>query len=158
MSKSFQVAPAPAGLRQDRPMDSCKSSSDTPRLPGVLIVDDESPVRSLLEVALRKHGFAAWTAANGEQALHLYEPHRSEIDLVLLDVRMPGLDGPQTLAALRRFNPDILCCFMSGDSGTYSVEALLELGAARVFKKPFSLSEIIGVLGQLIRTAKSSKS
>ncbi len=157
MSKSFQVEPTPAGLRQDHPMESGKSSAGAAQLPGVLVVDDESPVLSFLDVALRKHGFAVWSAADGDQALALYDSHRSGIDVVLLDIRMPGRDGPQTLAALQRLNPDILCCFMSGDCGTYSLEALLALGAARVFKKPFSLSEVIAVVSQLVRDAKSVK-
>jgi CheY-like chemotaxis protein len=46
-----------------------------------------------------------WLAAGGQEALDLYQRHREAIDVVLLDVRMPGLDGPQTLAALRALNP-----------------------------------------------------
>jgi CheY-like chemotaxis protein len=59
------------------------------------------------------------------------------VDLVLLDVRMPELDGPQTLAALRKENPTLRCCLISGHSGTYTREQLLSLGAEHYFNKPF---------------------
>ena len=57
-----------------------------------------------------------WLAVDGDDALDLYQRHRAEIDLVLLDVQMPGLDGPRTLDALREFDPDVLACFMTGSA------------------------------------------
>jgi CheY-like chemotaxis protein len=117
---------------------------------GILVVDDDDAVRFLLDVGLRHHGFAVWQAADGQEALELYQEDRSEIDLVLLDVRMPRLDGPQTLAALHHLNPEIRCCFMTGHSGNYTEEGLLKLGAARVFPKPFQLAEIAQALTRLM--------
>src|SRR5207248_1562218 len=114
--------------------------------PGVLIVDDESAVRTVLEVALRRTGFAAWQAATGREALELYARQREAIDLVLLDVRMPDWDGPQTLAALRRLDPDVRCCFLTGDAGTYTEGELLALGAIMVLDKPFHLDELMEAL------------
>jgi len=70
---------------------------------------------------------------------------------VLLDVRMPEMDGPQTLAALRSINPEVRCCFMSGHTGDYSAEQLLELGASHVFQKPFGLSELAWTLQRLLQ-------
>src|SRR6266511_1810436 len=75
------------------------------RHPGVLVVDDDALLRTLLYEVLRQEGFAVWTAANGFEALTLYDLQRGAIDLVLLDVNMPGRDGPETLAALRRRGP-----------------------------------------------------
>jgi len=117
---------------------------------GILIVDDDPSVRAMLEMGLRHHGFVVWLASHGQEALALYRDHAQEIDLVLLDVRMPGMDGPQTLAALQQINPQVRCCFVSGESGEYTQEALLALGAAHYFKKPFSLSGVTQVLRQLV--------
>jgi CheY-like chemotaxis protein len=96
----------------------------TPRPCGILVVDDDAAVRDLIDVALRQDGFAVWPAADGREALQQYWRHRAAIDVVLLDVRMPGLNGPQTLAALREMNPHLRCCFMTGDAGQYTEEAL----------------------------------
>jgi CheY-like chemotaxis protein len=119
------------------------------RAPGILVVDDDPSIRLLLDVGLRQRGFTVWKAANGEEALALYRLHRDAIALVLLDVRMPVLDGPQTVAALRQLEPRLSFCFMSGNSGDYTAERLLQLGAACVFQKPFSLTHVLETLEQL---------
>src|SRR5262245_8510334 len=85
------------------------------RAPGILVVDDDRVVRALLNVLLNRHGCVVWLTADGYQALKVYEGHRQDIDLVFLDVHMAGLDGPHTLTALRQLNPQLRCCFMSGD-------------------------------------------
>src|SRR5258707_543209 len=69
--------------------------------PGVLVVDDEHLVRIMVQLGLEQNGFEVWPASNGRKAVRLYRTHRESIGVVLLDVRMPGLDGPQTLEALR---------------------------------------------------------
>ena len=68
--------------------------------PEVLVVDDESGVRQMLDVALTHYGFQVRLAATGTEAVEVYRANRQTIALVLLDVQMPGMDGPATLAAL----------------------------------------------------------
>ncbi len=129
------------------------SSASTPtglRKPGLLVVDDDPSVRQLLSLALRHHGFSVWLAADGPGAIEIYRTQGDQIDMVLLDVRMPRLDGPQTLAILRQLNPKVRCCFVSGETGGYAPEALAALGAECFFKKPFFLAEVAQVLRQLI--------
>jgi two-component system, OmpR family, response regulator len=109
---------------------------------GVLVVEDEPAIGSLLELALTPHGFTVWTATGGREALELFRQHADEISLALLDVQMPGLDGPETFRALRALRPDLICCFMSGSTGDYTAQSLLELGATKVFSKPFSLKKM----------------
>jgi CheY-like chemotaxis protein len=106
-------------------------------------------VRNLLTVVLQRHGFRVWSASGGNEAIDLFRLHGGEIGLVLLDVRMPGLDGPQTLAALQALRPDVRCCFMSGHTGPYAEQELLGRGAVRVFAKPFRVEELGPTLWQL---------
>jgi len=120
------------------------------RKPGILVVDDDDAVRAMLDLGLRQYGFAVWLAANGQDALRTYQRNGSEIDLVLLDVRMPGMDGPQALAALTQLNPQIRSCFMTGQAGSYSHDELLKLCGTHVFHKPFPLAEVVQILGNLI--------
>jgi CheY-like chemotaxis protein len=125
----------------------------------ILVVDDEPSVRKLLAAVLRQAGFSVRVAASGEEAVGLYGQHRDDIDLVLLDVRMDAMSGPDTFAALRRIEPRVRCCFMSGHAGDYSANELLALGARHVFSKPFgSLHELAQSLGRLATAAKSSQS
>jgi CheY-like chemotaxis protein len=122
----------------------------TPRRYGILIVDDEEGVRGLLTLWLPQQGFAVWQVAGGQAALDLYRSHGRAIDAVLMDVSMPGMDGPQALAALRAMNPRVRCCFMSGDLGGHTERSLCDLGAAGVLRKPFRLAEVTRVLRELV--------
>ncbi len=120
---------------------------------GVLVVDDEEPVRALLNVWLRQRGFSVFTAGDGREALDVYRRRREAIDMVLLDVRMPGPDGPATLASLQVLEPGVRFCFMSGEFGKHTEDDLRKLGAAAVFPKPFSLVEVARVLEELASNA-----
>ena len=127
------------------------SHADSPPLtrPGVLVAVDDPALRNFLEYGLSLHGFVVWTAANGSAALNLFRQQDDAIHLALLNVQIPGLDGPETLLALRAFRPDLPCCFMSGGTGKYTEQDLIEMGATRVLHKPFSLPELARVLLQL---------
>jgi CheY-like chemotaxis protein len=117
----------------------------------VLVVDDDPTILHLLGLALPAHGLAVLCADSGTAAVSLYREHGASIDVVLLDVQMPGLDGPQTLAALQTLNPDVRCCFMSGQTGRCSPDDLLALGAADFFPKPFD--SFNGLAQRLVRAS-----
>jgi two-component system, OmpR family, response regulator len=119
--------------------------------PLVLVVDDEKEVGIMLDLALRHWGFEVRLATSGAKAVELYREHHQGIALVLLDVQMPEMDGPATLAAIRAINPEVRCCFMSGHTGKYSARELLDLGATHVLPKPFvSLSHLIQLLREMV--------
>ena len=107
--------------------------------PTILVVEDEEAIRELLGLALAQFGFAFHLASGGEKAIEAYR--KQAFDLVLMDVQMPGLDGPQTLAALKRINPAVICCFMSADTGKYTFD---DLNQERVtlIRKPFRLDDL----------------
>ena len=134
-----------------------KASLVTPRTYGILVADDEEDVRDVLNDTLRQEGFSIWLAADGQRAVDLYRDYREAIDVVRLDVRMPGRDGPQMLAALQEITPQVRCCFMSGYLGSYTEEKLRDLGAATVFSKPFRLAEVTHVLGSLARNGDACR-
>jgi CheY-like chemotaxis protein len=119
------------------------------RQAGVLVVDDERIVRSFVALSLGAAGFAVWQAESGAEALALYQAHGEEINVVLMDVCMPEMDGAQTFEALRELNPEVRCCFMSGEPGNVSITRLLARGAVGFLPKPFSVAAVT----QLIREA-----
>jgi CheY-like chemotaxis protein len=121
--------------------------------PGLLVVDDEHMVRILVQLGLERNGFEVWSASNGREAIHLDRKHRDRIDVVLLDVHMTGLDGPQTLDVLRQQHPEVLACFMSGGTGAYRPEELRRRGAAHVIAKPFRLDQLANTLQLLVNGA-----
>ncbi len=113
-----------------------------PQRAGVLVVDDEPQVRRLLELLLAREGLTVWSAGAGQAAVELFKQHHAAIAAVLLDVQMPGLDGPWTLAALRQVDPQVRAVFFSGGTGDYDAELLLAMGAARVLQKPLDLGQV----------------
>jgi CheY-like chemotaxis protein len=120
--------------------------------PQLLVVDDQPAIRRLFSHALLGDGFGVRLAADGREALEVYREHGWDIDLVLLDVTMPGeLDGLRTLAALREIDPDVRCCFMSGEFARYPVDVLLERGVLAVLLKPFDLAELMRTFRELAR-------
>jgi CheY-like chemotaxis protein len=136
--------------RRARPPDA---APPTPRPNGILVVDGDERLRHLLCAGMRQQGFVVWLAADGQEALDLYWRQHRAIDVVLLDVCLPVLDGPRTLAALRELNPRVCCCFMSGDLGGCTEAGLRALGAA-VLPKPFHLLEVATMLWELASRAK----
>jgi CheY-like chemotaxis protein len=124
----------------------------TNQAPTVLVADDDDTVRRVVAFALPLYGFRVLAAADGEEALALYREHGHEVSLVLLDVFMPGLDGPETFQALREIDPDVRCCFMTGYPGPRFAESLLALGAELFIPKPFMPAELARSLWQLVRS------
>ncbi|MFO0847808.1 MAG: response regulator [Gemmataceae bacterium] len=108
----------------------------------VLVVDDTEVVRKVVSAALRVHGFEVRTADNGRDAIELYHEltqHGRDVT-VLLDVQMPGLDGPTVLSALQAIDPGVRAYFMTGDPAPYCEDDLLSLSGRPVFSKPFPVS------------------
>jgi CheY-like chemotaxis protein len=116
--------------------------------PGALVVDDDPVVLELLRAVLGRRGFAVWAADSGPAAITLYEREHPRIAVVLLDVQLGAMDGPQTLAALQRTNPAVACYFMTGHSGTYSHADLVALGALDTIDKPFAVDAVAELLWQ----------
>lgn len=121
-----------------------------PTSPGILLVDDEAGVRRVLELGLTQSGFKVWQAESGGEAVELYRSHTDKIDLVLLDVRMPSMNGPETLAALKAVNSAVKVCYLTGEPGAFTEDDLLASGAVGVLYKPFTLTALADRLRQLL--------
>lgn len=109
----------------------------------ILVVDDEAAVRALTRHVLETHGFTVIEAATGEQALACLDARGDDVDLVLTDMVMPGLRGPELVAELERRRPGLPILLMSGfaDDDLLRREALPE--RAHLLKKPFTHDELL---------------
>jgi DNA-binding NtrC family response regulator len=116
--------------------------------PGLLVVDSDGEALQALGVALRAKGFRVWLASRGVQAVQVFCRNRQDIGLVLLDALMPRLDGPDTLAAMRRISSAVRCCFTISRSNASTESLLLRFGAVRVLRKPIAVAEVEEMLGQ----------
>ena len=121
----------------------------------ILIVDNNDGVRAVLETAFRQHGFTVFLAGGGREAIRLFRAQ--PIDIVLLDVAMPDLNGPETLEMLRSIRPDVPSFFMTGGT-EIPTETLVKLGAIQVFEKPFrDLADVARIFAELLDKRGSIK-
>jgi DNA-binding NtrC family response regulator len=111
--------------------------------PTVLIVDDESAILDTLRILLRREGFAVETASSGAQALERLDEIRP--DLVLSDVRMPGISGVDLLAAIKESDPTLPVILMTAQASLQTAIRAVNEGAFYYIQKPFSNDELVAI-------------
>lgn len=130
---------------QEPPAEEADASYD------VLVVDDEEPVLRLMERLLHELGHRAQVVKSGEEALELSA--RENFDLVLADVKMPGMDGFDLARAIRRRDPDLAerIIFLTGDTLSHGTRERLEESGNIFLAKPFSIEQLAEALQSLLR-------
>jgi len=113
----------------------CYYSRVSAGLGRILIVDDEHSVREVLSEYFSEQGYSVATAGDGEEALALVR--QDTPDLVLLDVRMPGIDGVETLRRMRGIAPDVSVIMVTANEDVGLARETLKLGALDYVAKPF---------------------
>ena len=112
----------------------------------VLIVEDDTAIRTVLANALQIEGYRVLTAGDGMQGLGALETERPH--LVLLDLQLPGMDGPTMIATARQRGLQPIVCVLSARPDAASTAA--EIGAAAVVEKPFDLTTLLDLTETLL--------
>ncbi|HEY6097583.1 MAG TPA: response regulator, partial [Candidatus Deferrimicrobium sp.] len=120
----------------------------------ILLVDDEESLIALGGRMLEHLGFTVLTAADGLQAVDLYRKRRGEIDLVLMDLTMPHMDGGEAFGELRRINPDVRVILSSGYSRDDVAGRFAGKNLAGVLQKPYTLAKLTEALSMVMPRAK----
>ena len=108
----------------------------------VLIADDNEQLLEMLSIVVEALGCKVYTATDGNAAVRLFQDYHDTIDLTLIDLGMPGLDGRAVMSEVREVQPDASVIVMSGYVPPRDQAALLDAGAVAVVPKPFRLAEI----------------
>jgi two-component system cell cycle sensor histidine kinase/response regulator CckA len=135
---------APAAIEVVAPQLAAGTRAET-----VLLVEDEPSVRTVAREVLRREGYEVLVAARGDEALDLAARHPRLIHLLLSDVVMPGLSGPDLWARLSASRPDAKVLFMSGHIDNAVVRHRIRDAGLPFLQKPFSL----GALADAVRRA-----
>jgi len=106
----------------------------------ILVVDDEAKIRTLLRKILIKEGYGILCASDGETAITNIETKK--FDLVLLDLKLPGIDGIETLRRIRKIDKNIPVILISAHLTRENLKKAAKLGMLNHIKKPFKLDEI----------------
>jgi DNA-binding response OmpR family regulator len=128
----------------------------TPPIPEarLLVVDDESHVRSALARSLALRGYRADEASSGYQALRMLES--TPYDLLLLDIRMPGMDGVEVMQRARQLRPDLLIIVLTGHATLDSAIAAVKSHATDYLLKPVGLHDVAAAVARALRQRAQS--
>jgi two-component system, NtrC family, response regulator PilR len=121
----------------------------------ILIVDDEEVLRDVLDAVLRREGFDVVSASSGEEALSLLDGE--EIDLVILDIMLPGISGIDTLRSLRISNPNLPVIVITAFSSIDGAIEAMKFGAFHYIPKPFKNEEVILTVNKALEQRRLSR-
>jgi len=133
--------------------DFAAAQTDLPLGQGelILVVDDEESIREITRGTLETFGYSVLTASDGTEALAIYADRKNEIAVVLTDMVMPFMDGPVTIRALQRMNPDVRIIAASGlGTGQRAGEGTLE-GVAVFLNKPYTAEKLLKTLSKVLK-------
>jgi CheY-like chemotaxis protein len=116
----------------------------------ILVVDDTEAVRDIATDMLGDLGYEVRTAKDGKEAVEYYEKSWKDVDLVLLDMIMPEMNGRDTFIAMRGINPDTKVILCTGYDLNPEVQEILDAGVLALVHKPFEQSELSEKVAQFL--------
>lgn len=116
----------------------------------LLVVDDEPDVREMMSALLGAEGYDVVTAPDGATALD--SARRTSFDVAILDLRMPGLSGRETLAELRQVDPSVATIIVSGYVTPEEAQHCRALGAMAILHKPFGIDALLAAIRRALAT------
>ena len=116
----------------------------------ILVVDDESAVRSTTESVLTRYGYSTMAAADGTEAVSIYAQHGGDIRVVLTDIMMPVVDGVTLCRVLKRMNPEVSVIASTGYADEARAQELRGLNVIEMLSKPFSAGTLLTALHHAI--------
>lgn len=124
----------------------------------VLVIDDEASVRNIVTDILDMEGIRTMVAPNGEIGIELYEKYQDDIDLVLLDLSMPGLNGHETFIRLQRVNPKVNVVLSSGYDESDATVQFVGHGLSGFIQKPYEPAYFLATIkGYLANVAQKTR-
>jgi len=120
----------------------------------ILVVDDDHSVSGIFEFVLKSAGYSVLSAYSGDECLSIIEKEPS-IDLVFMDIRMPGKSGVETYKELLVLRPNLVVIIMTGYAVNETLKEAFELGAYGVIYKPFDIEEVLELIRRVFKVQAS---
>jgi len=108
----------------------------------VLIAEDEPALLETLQLLLEGLGYDVITAVDGHRAVEIFKKYKEQISVVILDMRMPNMNGAQAFKILRELKPDIPIIISTGFEHDEKIDMIMEAGAVAIINKPYRISEL----------------
>ncbi len=116
----------------------------------ILIIDDEAAIRDAATDILQEEGFEVAAAANGYEGIEIYRSQYQQTSVVLLDLKMPGINGKETYQELEKIQPDLKVIFTSGYSDSEVTALTSEFEGTTFLPKPYTAETLTKIIGQLL--------
>lgn len=113
----------------------------------ILVIDDEKIVRVSCERTLAPEGYEVTSASNANEGLELFE--KNSFDLILLDIKMPDMDGIEALKAIKKARPESNVIMITGYSTVDTAVKTLKLGAINYIEKPFTPDTLLAAVKEV---------
>jgi DNA-binding NtrC family response regulator len=111
-------------------------------------------IRSFTSTALKDLGYNVLTAVDGHQGVEIFRRHHSEIDLVVMDMIMPNLDGKAMFEKIIKIDPDVRVIVSSGFCSSEATNSMISMGAIEFVPKPFRISELSQAVARCLSKPK----
>jgi two-component system, cell cycle sensor histidine kinase and response regulator CckA len=147
-SSFFIFLPALENEPDQHEADSMKTISGGTET--ILLVDDEEIIINAVSRMMIRLGYTVLTARSSLEAIDIYRSQRDSIDLVILDMIMPGMSSGDTFNQLKTINPEIDVLLFSGNNVDGQAQALLQFGCRGFIQKPFTLSQLAEKLNEIL--------
>ena len=115
----------------------------------ILIVEDEKTVRFMLEKMVKRLGYSFISAKDGREGVDLYKKHNKNIDIIILDMKMPNLDGKGAYIEMKKIDPNLKVILMTGYGHNEEAQEILDLGANTLVLKPYSIKKLRETLNSI---------
>lgn len=116
----------------------------------ILLADDEWMVLDVTRELLESLGYRVYVAGSGQEAVAIYMEKKDDVDLVILDMIMPGISGGETFDRLREINPEVRVLLSSGYSITGQAQDILDRGCNGFLQKPFHIGQLSGKIREIL--------
>lgn len=118
----------------------------------ILVVDDEPAIREITKSTLKAFGYSALTASDGTEAIALFAQNKDKIKVVLTDMMMPYLDGPATIRALQRIDPQVKIIASSGLTENGRATEAMSAGVKRFLSKPYTAERLLTAISETLNS------
>ena len=117
----------------------------------ILVIDDDEIVRTLLSRMLEREGFSVFSCSNGFDGISFFKEENEIIDMILLDMIMPGLNGTETFFKLKEINVSVKALILSGYTRDDSVQKIIDNGGCGFIQKPVTHTHLFNEIKRILK-------
>lgn len=144
------LLPAGSGLPAEMAVTAEEQEELARGRESILIIDDEDDIREMVQEMLQLNGYRTMASADPHEGLELYAGRRREIDMIILDLIMPGLGGAETFERLQQIDPGVRVLVSSGYQEDETVQRLMARGVLGFIQKPYNMEKLTSAVRRVL--------